>query len=178
VVDVADQEPGNGAPGDPVERFALGAIQAPRISRREQRAVRELCEQDGEPLRRVADAAGEEHRLVLVASRLAGAERFLCDLPARGAVRCVGIFRGDDSVNGALEALLGDYGERLGAEERPVCRPVRLAELAADGETDGEEVSDDDRERAEREEAEAARGRAAAGLGLDSDVEGRLRAAG
>jgi hypothetical protein len=174
VVDVADQEPGNGAPGDPVERFALGAISAPRIGRREQRAVRELCEQDGEPLRRVADAAGEEHRLVLVASRHAGAERFLCDVPARGAVRCVGSFRGDDSVNGALEALLGDYGERLGAEERPLCRPVRLAELASDP----GEVSDDDRERAEREEAEAARGRAAAGLGLDSDVEGRLRAAG
>lgn len=156
------------------ERFALGEIRAPRVPRREQRAVRDVCERRGERLAEVADAAGIEHRLVLVGSRRPGAERFLCDVPAAGAARCVGVFRADDAVDGALDALLRDYTERLGREERPLCRPVRLVELVAST----KEVSDGDPAREERREASEACRRAYAALGLDSGVEGPIRLAG
>ena len=168
------ERPGGGATDDALERFALAAIRAPRVPRREQRAVRELCRRRGERLGEVIDAAGVEHRLILVGRQRPGAERFLCDVPAAGSVRCVGVFRADDAVNGALDALLRDYAERLGREERPLCRPVRLVELAAGA----KEVSDDDSDREERREATEARRRAYAGLGLDSGVEGPVRLAG
>lgn len=166
--------PERGEQRETLGHLAFGGIRAPRISGREARAVREFCSSYGERLGAVADGAGTGHELLLVGSRRPGAERFLCDLPERGPVRCVGVFRADDAVNGSLDALLADYCERLGREEQPLCRPVRLSELVMGA----KEVSAGEARREERREAKVARERTRAGLGLDAGVEGLVRRAG
>lgn len=157
-------------------RLAEAAPRAPRISAREARAVRKICERRGRLLASEVDAGGVGHRVVVVTSRRPGGERFVCDLPAEGAARLVGVFRGEGEGDGraALTALVADYRERLALEERPICRPVRLRELAGRG-----EVSDGGEDQgAPGEGAGATRRRVRAGLGLESGLEGPVRFAG
>jgi len=100
---------------------------APHGAGEAERVRRELENGRLRRLRVARDATGQGHQLGLV--RIAGGLELVVDRPLEaGAVRCLAVLSAEEDEEQA-RAICADYARRIAAEERPICRVVRLGEL-------------------------------------------------